>query len=329
MYYKKLRGKIQCTLCPHHCILTEGKSGICMVRRNVGGKIKSLSFGIVSGTALDPIEKKPLYHYYPGSKIFSVGSVGCNLKCNYCQNWQISQSCNGDQIEGTLLTSDEIVKKAQQYPDNIGIAYTYNEPVVWIEFMKDIAEKVHNHRMKNVMVSNGFINQEPLEDLLRVIDAFNIDLKAFTDDFYRNMTGGFLNPVLETLKSIRAYGRHLELTTLIIPGKNDQVEKFSEMIDWIEQELGNDTVLHLSRYFPRYKQTLAATPEPLLLDLYEVARKKLNYVYLGNLNSSIGNNTHCPKCGTELIHRSGYHISVLSTFQSGQCLNCNQKIPIK
>ena len=226
------------------------------------------------------------------------------------------------------MTSDEIVKKAKQYPENIGVAFTYNEPTVWIEYMKDIAEKSHSLKMKNVMVSNGFINPEPLDDLLRVIDAFNIDLKAFTDDFYRNMAGGFLNPVLETMKIIRESGKHLELTNLVIPGKNDHHEKFTEMVDWIADELGNDTVLHLSRYFPRYKQTIASTPEQTLLELFEIAKKKLHFVYLGNINSSIGNHTYCPSCGIELIQRSGYHVHVLQALQNGKCSNCNQPIPI-
>jgi pyruvate formate lyase activating enzyme len=308
--------------------LQEGKIGLCGVRQNLGGRIKCRVYGLVSGYAFDPIEKKPLYHYYPGKKILSMGSFGCNLNCNFCQNWKISLDCQLDNLQGEAKTGDQIISDALANSDNIGVAYTYNEPTVWFEFMYDTALMVKNIGLKNVMVSNGYINKEPLEMLLNVIDAFNIDLKAFTDSFYHEMAGGKINPVLESLKLINAHDKHLELTMLVIPRKNDDLEKFKEMVHWIQAELGEDTVLHLSRYFPKYKQTLPPTSEAVLSEMAQLAQDKLNFVYLGNTQTHMYSNTLCSNCKTELVMRNGFTIEFTKKFSKGKCLNCGKQMPI-
>jgi pyruvate formate lyase activating enzyme len=326
MLYQKVRNKIQCVLCPHQCILHEGKTGICGVRQNIGGKIRSKNYGLISGFALDPIEKKPLYHFYPGSKILSIGSLGCNLKCNFCQNWQISQVCDTNTSRYKTMQVDEVLSQASDLAGNIGLAFTYNEPTVWYEFMFDAAKACQQNKLKTVMVSNGFICKKPLEALFPFIDAFNIDIKAFTENYYHEMTGGSLKPVLDSLKTIRKNGKHLELTNLIIPCKNDDPEQFAEMVNWISNELGPDTVLHISRYFPAYKQSIQATPEQLLLELYEIARSKLHFVYLGNLKNKASQNTYCNVCKQLLITRSAYQTEVLALTPEGKCTKCETQI---
>lgn len=328
MFYIKAKRKVKCTLCPHFCELHEGKIGLCGVRQNLGGRIKCRVYGLVSGYAFDLIEKKPLYHYYPGKKILSMGSFGCNLNCNFCQNWKISLACQLENLQGETKTIDQIINDALTDAENIGVAYTYNEPTVWFEFMYDTALEVKNNGMRNVMVSNGYINKEPLEMLLNVIDAFNIDLKAFTDSFYHEMAGGKINPVLESLKLIKAHDKHLELTMLVIPRKNDDLEKFKEMVHWIQSELGENTVLHLSRYFPKYKQTLPSTSESTLTEMAQLAHEKLNFVYLGNIHNPKYSSTLCSNCKSELVLRNGFTVEFTKEFSSGKCLNCGKQMPI-
>jgi pyruvate formate lyase activating enzyme len=284
LYFEKLEeSKVECLLCPHNCVLKEGKAGICRVRRNVSGELVSENYGKLSALHIDPIEKKPLYHFYPGSKIFSVGSVGCNLKCNFCQNCDISQTGVSDFPWLKDFSAEELVNKAAGISENIGIAFTYNEPTVFFEFMLDSAKLSRQKGLKNVVVSNGFINEIPLNELLPWIDAINIDLKAFTDDFYKKQTHSQLEPVKQALKIIRKSGKHLELTNLVIPGLNDDEIIFKSMVDWIAQELGKDTILHISRYFPRYKSQIPLTSESTLKSLFKIAKEKLRYVYLGNV----------------------------------------------
>ena len=328
MFYQKIKRNVQCTLCPHMCILHEGNIGLCGVRQNLGGHIKCRVHGMVSGYAFDPIEKKPLYHFYPGKKILSVGSFGCNLKCNFCQNWEISVASRTEKLYGELKTVSPIIENALLEPDNIGIAYTYNEPTVWFEFMYKVATEAKKCGLKNVMVSNGYINAEPLKKLFDVIDAFNIDLKGFTNSFYHEMTGGRLKPVLESLKLISKHKKHLEITNLVIPGKNDDMELFKEMVYWIESELSADTVLHISRYFPKYKQALPPTPESTLIEMAKIANEKLNFVYLGNMRSLKYSTTYCPNCQSELIMRTGYPVKFTSNYKGANCLKCNSELPI-
>ena len=314
--------KVQCTLCPHNCVLDEGKIGICKVRSNRGGKLVSENYGKITGYHFDPIEKKPLYHFYPGKDILSIGSLGCNLHCRFCQNYEIAQSGVNNYENVSELSSGAIVNAALRNKNNIGIAYTYNEPLVFYEFMRDTALNAMQNGLKNVMVTNGFINQEPLQNLLRFIDAFSVDLKAFTNEFYKKITSSQLNPVLESLKTIKKSDKLLEITNLLIPTLNDNEQKFKEMVLWIKNELGRDTVLHISRYYPMYKMTIEATSAKKLNDLFEIASEHLDYVYIGNLSTTKGQNTYCPTCGKILIKRNGYNTQISALDNKGACTHC-------
>jgi len=322
-YTKHENGQLQCLLCPHECILKPDQAGICRVRKNMEGVLISENYGNVCSLHLDPIEKKPLYHFYPGKNILSVGSVGCNLHCKFCQNWEISQTSVKDYPYLKEYSPEQILDIASSEGGNIGLAYTYNEPTVWFEFMLDIAMKASEEGLKNVMVTNGFINPEPLQELLPYIHAFSIDLKAFTEAFYKHLTSSSLGPVLETLKTVRASGRHLEITNLLIPDENDSEKDFRVMMQWIRDELGSETILHISRFFPTYKLIHNATPEKLLLHFYDIAKEYLHNVYLGNTQSDSGRNTTCPKCGQTLIERSGYKTEISGMTSEGECIKCS------
>jgi pyruvate formate lyase activating enzyme len=326
-FYKKLEDKkVQCELCPNNCQINPGKHGTCRVRKNVDGTLFTENYGKVCSISFDPIEKKPLYHFYPGKSILSIGSVGCNLHCRFCQNWNISQYSVSDSQILKDLHEDEAVLMAQKHPGNIGIAFTYNEPTIWYEYMFDMATAFHQNNMKNVVVSNGYINPYPLERLLPLIDAFNIDLKAYSEDFYKNLTNSALEPVKNTLKAIKKSGKLLEITNLVIPEYNDDKKLFHEMISWIAGELGKDTILHLSRYFPQYKMEAPPTPIQKLKELFDIARYKLPYVYLGNVSGTEGTNTICPKCDKMVISRQGYSVSVSGLNKKGNCIYCGHHI---
>ena len=327
VFFEKLvQKKVRCQLCPHYCLIDDGKSGICLVRKNIGGDLFSENYEKLSAISTDPIEKKPLYHFYPGKKILSIGSVGCNLKCKFCQNYEISQVTIDEFAFLKSYTSEEMVQMALENPENLGLAYTYNEPIIWYEFVLETARLAHQNGLKNVLVSNGFINPEPLSKLIESVDAFSIDLKGFTEEFYKNLTSSSLAPVLKSIKQIRDAGKHIELTNLVITGLNDDDEKFKEMIDWIAEEIGEDTVLHISRYFPMFKIKNLPTPESKLESLYEIARRKLQFVYLGNMKTSEGQYTICPNCNSPLISRSGYITKIEHLDKSGNCLHCGQQI---
>jgi pyruvate formate lyase activating enzyme len=306
--------------------LYEGKAGKCRVRRNVNGELVSEIYGKVSALHYDPIEKKPLYHFHPGNVILSIGSIGCNLSCCFCQNCDISQA----DVAGFPWLKDhapeEIVQMAAGHAGNLGIAFTYNEPTVYYEYMLETARLAKELGLKTAMVSNGYINREPLLELLPYMDAFNIDLKSFREEFYQTYTGASLRPVLDSLKTIREGGKHLEITNLVIPGGNDDRAVFAEMVDWIADELGRHTVLHLSRYFPHHKLTTGPTPVDTLKYLYDLAGKKLSFVYLGNVASYKGQQTRCPACGELLINRSGYHTEVRNMTPETKCKKCGSPI---
>lgn len=321
-FYQTLEnGDVVCRLCPHACRLADGQRGRCRVRHNRGGRLYSANYGFVSSLAVDPIEKKPLYHFFPGRQIVSVGSVGCNLQCFFCQNYSISQVCESENDYGRRMSCSEIVEYALQQVDNLGIAYTYNEPSVWAEFMLDTAQLAAARGLRNVMVTNGYILGSPLEQILSVVDAFNVDLKGFSERFYADGTGASLKPVLRTIARIAKSGRHLELTNLIVPSLNDRPEAFTDMVKWISQETGPDTVLHLSRYYPRYKATHSPTPEPVLTALREIALKHLSFVYLGNVATTEGSNTYCPVCSSLAISRQGYRLT-FHAYEAGRCTQC-------
>lgn len=282
---------LSCTLCPHRCRLKENEYGRCNVRICRDGNIISTVYGLASALHLDPIEKKPLYHFHPGRKVLSLGSFGCNMRCNFCQNHHISQVRPVPLSGGYRLSPEEIAAKAASIEGNIGVAYTYNEPVVWYEYMADTAMLIRKEGLKNIMVSNGYISKRALEDLIPLIDAYNIDLKAFDEGFYREQTGSTLKPVLNTIKTIAERGKHLEITMLVIPGLNDDIGIFKEMLAWINDNCGRDTVLHLSKYFPNYQSDIRITPDRTLLELYYLAKKTLDRSYLGNTTLKTGRPT--------------------------------------
>lgn len=326
LYYTKLEDLVECDLCPHSCRIKPGQSGICRVRTNKAGTLVSENYGKVCSIHSDPIEKKPLYHFFPERNILSLGSYGCNLQCKFCQNWEISQPHVNDHLHLQPFNLQKILNLLDDGSGNIGIAYTYNEPIVWIEFMLDIAREVKARHLKNVMVTNGFISPKPLKELIELIDAFSVDLKAFTEKFYQSLTASSMKPVLDTLRTIKESGKHLEITNLIIPNQNDDPESFTAMINWIATELGPDTVLHISRYYPTYKLHEPPTPESTLQAFYKIARSKLHYVYLGNIRTPTGQNTFCPACNTLLISRSGYMTEVVGLDHNGNCLNCHAEV---
>jgi pyruvate formate lyase activating enzyme len=315
---------IECRLCPHFCKIPHGKRGICGVRKNTGDKIELLTYGVISGHSLDPVEKKPLYHFFPGHHILSIGSYGCNMRCDFCQNYHISQR-SADSFSPET-DPDKLTLEALNATDNIGLAFTYNEPIIWFEFIVDTAIKIKESGMQTAMVSNGFVNRNPLNNLLEFIDAFNIDLKAFNNSFYTRLTGAELKPVKETLKQISKAGRHLEITTLIIPGRNDSEKEMDLEAQWISEELGNETPLHLSRYFPMYKRDDPVTPESTLTRLYDRASKYLKYVYIGNNSAGTGQDTCCSKCGIIVTKRSGYSTRILNLDTEGKCTRCGNRV---
>lgn len=322
--WRKTGDKTQCLLCPHNCILSEGRSGICGARRNNEGIIELITYGVISGYALDPIEKKPLYHFFPGTNILSIGSYGCNMHCDFCQNYSISQRTAAGFTVKT--EAEKIVNDAVAALHNTGIAFTYNEPVIWFEYIRDVAAKAKKKGLRIVIVSNGYVNEDPLDEIISFTDAFNIDLKAFNNDFYRKLTGAELEPVKKSLLKIARSGRHLEITTLIIPGYNDNDKEIASQAQWIAGELGKDTPLHLSRYFPMYKREDPATPDETLKRLAKIAADYLNYVYIGNLSTETGQNTKCPNCQKVVTRRVGYSIKLQNLDQKGNCSSCGTSI---
>jgi pyruvate formate lyase activating enzyme len=328
-YFKPFdNNHIQCQLCPHQCILANGEKGKCKVRSNLNGTLNAENYGILSSISLDPVEKKPLYHFYPGAKVLSIGSLGCNLDCFFCQNCDISQASVEDFPNAQKVDVETMVERAKASKDNIGMAYTYNEPTVFYEYMFDLAHAVKQAGMLNVVVSNGYINPIPLKELIPLIDAFNIDLKGFTDQFYKKASNAHLRPVKDSLATIRDSGCHLEVTNLIVPGWNDDLKHFKSMLKWISNELGRETVLHLSRYFPAYKATMPKTSPTLLFRFYEEACKQLDYVYLGNIAGSESQNTICNQCGKIAISRYNNFVQRNGMNDSGHCIHCNHKIVV-
>ena len=328
-YYikKEHSNSVQCLLCPHNCTIQDGNSGICKVRTNNNGILISDNYNIVSSMGFDPIEKKPLYHYCPGAVILSVGSLGCNLQCKFCQNWQISQtSVRESNRMFEKINPGKIVELALTNKKNIGIAYTYNEPTVFYEYMIDTAEKAKKENLKNVMVTNGFINIEPLNQLNQFIDAYSVDLKAFNDKFFIEYTKSRLDPVKQALLNMVKAEKHVEITNLVIPGLNDDPDEFEQMVKWIKVNLGKNIVLHISKYYPTYKLNIEPTPVEKMLELHAIAKQYLNHVFLGNVMLPDGNNTQCPKCNEVLINRSGYYTKRESISSEGKCLKCGEHV---
>lgn len=312
--------KVVCVLCPQACVLREGEAGRCRVRKVKDGRLIAKSYGQVSSIALDPIEKKPLYHFYPGALVLSVGTVGCNLACRFCQNWEIA---HGNPTT-RYLAPEELVAMALQYraKGNIGLAYTYSEPLVWYEYILDTAELAHQEGLKNILVTNGYINPGPLQELAPFLDGVNLDLKGWTDDFYRSNCEGRVKPVLETAEFL-AKKTLLEVTTLLIPGENDQEEDLRALVGFLA-DLDPGIPLHLSRYFPHYRMTASPTPLETMKKAYRLAKERLHYVYLGNIAETEYIRTECPDCGGLWVERSTLSIRITG-LEDGRCQKCGRK----
>lgn len=327
MYYDKLKDKtVQCRLCPRQCVIPDKKRGFCGVRENQDGVLYTLVYGKPCAIHLDPIEKKPLFHVFPGSSSFSIATVGCNLRCKFCQNWQISQAKPGE-VETYNLSPKELVNLAKQSNAKT-IAYTYTEPTIFYEYMFEIAQIAKKEGIKNVMHSAGFINEKPLRELCKYLDAANIDLKGFSQDYYGELTLGNLADVLRSLKILKEEGVWVEITNLVLPGFNDDPNMIRDMCVWIKDNLGVDTPLHFSRFHPMYKLTnLSPTPVETLERAYKIAKDVgLNYVYIGNIPGHPTETTYCPKCGKPVIERKGYTI-IQKNIENGKCKFCGQEIP--
>ena len=279
LYYKKEDGRTKCLLCPNGCLIADGKKGRCGVRVNKKGILYSEIYNRVTSIALDPIEKKPLYHYHRGECILSLGTKGCNFDCPWCQNWRISQDLNTPTEE---ITTEEAVKKSKE-AGSFGIAYTYNEPFIWYEFVLECCKAAGKNGLENVFVTNGYINKEPFAEILPYIGAMNVDVKSIDEGFYKKYCLGRLRPVLENIKTAKEKGIHVELTNLVIPTLNDSKEDFEKLVDWVAENIGREAPLHFSRYFPCHKFSLPPTPVATLKLAKEIAEKRLKYVYLGNI----------------------------------------------
>jgi pyruvate formate lyase activating enzyme len=316
---------VQCELCPHRCKLAQGKTGICRVRKNIDGKLFTLIYNEFSSVSVDPIEKKPLYHFYPGKDILSLGTTGCNFRCTHCQNYEISQSEYG-QIPLRKLTPESAVEFCKRH-NSFGIAYTYNEPLIDYEWITDTANLAAENKLKNVLVTNGYINEEPLVNLLQYIDAANIDVKSFRDEFYQKICSAKIGPVLRTVEIMFKQKKHIEITYLIIPKHNDSGEEIEGLVDWISS-LSPEIPLHFSRYFPHYKMSENATPLAKMERARRIALKHLRYVYLGNVWELEYNRTYCPDCSTVLVERAGYSSEIKNLLPESRCKKCNSDINI-
>lgn len=314
-YGEKLgEGRIMCRLCPAHCRLREGRRGICGSRFMKDGKLVTDNYGELVTMAVDPIEKKPLYHFYPGSDIVSTGANGCNFRCLNCQNWSISQQ----RVPTTYVDPERLVQAARQY-DSIGVAFTYTEPMIWYEYIMDVAPLLHQAGLKVVLVSNGYVDPEPLEDLIPAMDAINVDLKGMRPEFYRRICKGKLQPILDNIRTLGNSDVHLEITNLIIPTLNDTEEDFRALVDFVA-DVSDVIPLHLSAYRPDYRLDAPATPVATLRLARDIARSSLKYVYLGNVRDG-DSDTICPQCESVLITRTGYR-TLVQGMEGSRCRSC-------
>lgn len=317
---------VECDLCPKQCRIAPGKSGDCRVRVNINGKLVATVFSRAASVHVDPMEKKPLYHFLPGRPIFSISTAGCNLHCQHCQNWEISQK-HGYELSNFYASPETVVNTAIKEKCQ-AIAYTYNDPVVYYEYVWETAQIAKSNKIKNVLVTAGYINPKPLRKLAPFIDASNTDLKSFDNKFYVDICGATLKPVLDALVIQREEGIWVEVTNLIIPTQNDDLKMIRKMCDWIVKNLGDYTPLHFSRFHPMYKaRNLPPTPVETLLN----ARKEgleagLKYVFVGNVYAHGTGDTVCPKCGNKVIGRIGYQITDFNINEEGICTFCNNKI---
>ena len=327
-YTKTENNAVQCSLCNHRCKIKEGGHGICGVRHNENGTLYAMTYGRTSGEAVDPIEKKPLYHYLPGTLSYSLGSIGCNFHCQHCQNWHISRAT----LEGSHLRNllpEEGVRRAME-SGSACISWTYNEPTIWHEYALDMGTIARKKGLGTIYVTNGYITEEALRELAPMLCAFRVDLKAFSDDFYKTICGAHLQPVLDSAALARELGMHVETVTLVIPGLNDSMEEMESLIRWVIDHLGPATPMHFSAFHPDYKMTeRAATPVATLEKVYTKAKELgLRFPYLGNVHNHQYENTYCPKCNATLVERRGFS-SRFVKLDGQQCTNCGEHIEIE
>jgi pyruvate formate lyase activating enzyme len=318
---KREDGKIQCLLCPAGCLIADGKVGVCMGRKNEGGILYATNYGRLVSIAIDPIEKKPLYHFHPGTQILSTGPNGCNMKCQQCQNWTISQ----EESPTEFLTPEDLVRIASK-ENSVGIAYTYTEPLIWYEYVLDTAKIARENNLANVLVTNGYIHEEPLKELLPYIDAMNIDLKSMDDDFYKKICKAKLAPVLRAIELSHQNEIHIEITNLLIPTLNDSEEQVQKLVDFVAG-LSDRIPVHFSRYFPAYQMDLPPTPMESLQKAFLLAKRRLKYVFVGNAYIPNTSNTYCPQCNNLLVKRNGYHTAVVG-IKEKKCGNCRVAVDV-
>ncbi len=325
IYYINTPKGLKCKLCPQHCEIKEGKVGDCRTRENIDGKLYTLVYGNPCAVHIDPIEKKPLNHFLPQSLAYSIATAGCNLACLNCQNYTISQVSPHDTRNYDLMP-DQVVEEALKY-NTRSIAYTYSEPIVYYEYVYDTAKIARLKGLKNVFISAGYINEQPLRDICKYLDAANIDLKSLSDETYEMLNAGTLEPVLNTLKVMKEEGVWLEITNLVVPSWTDDLDMIKKLVDWLYKNGFEDTPLHFSRFHPAYKLTnLPPTPVETLNKARDIAMNTgLKYVYIGNVPGTEGDNTYCPNCKKLLIERKGYQI-LQNNIKDGKCSNCGTPI---
>jgi len=311
---------VRCLLCPNKCLIKDNQRGLCKIRINNDGVLYSDGYGKIVSYAIDPIEKKPLYHFYPSCNILSIGVNGCNLSCKFCQNWQVSQCKKTTQY----LSPDELLTLAKN-KNSFGIAYTYTEPLIWFEYLLDTCNISHENDIKNILVTNGYICKEPAEQLLPFIDAINIDLKSINPDFYKDVCGGQLEPVLDFIE-LASKSTHIEITNLLIPSLNDSDEEIHVLSKKIA-DINPEIPVHFSAYFPQYKMDIPPTPVETMKRAYNIATQYLHYVYLGNVNCELGKNTYCSECNNLLVKRVGYATHIVG-LRNTRCKKCDFLVPI-
>ena len=323
-FYEQDGNTVQCHLCPRGCTITSGRRGACGTRKNIDGTLYAATYGKPCSMAVDPIEKKPLYHFLPGSRVFSIATEGCNLFCKWCQNAAISHPEHEEPyVPYGEVSPEEVVRLCKREVCDL-LAFSCTEPSVFYEYMLDTAKLAKKEGIRTVMISNGYLNKEPLEELVPYLDAANIDLKAFTDKAYLHWTSAQLQPVLDTLERLHQHKVHLEITTLVVPGVNDDEEQLKGMYGWVKEHLGEEQVVHISRFFPSYKvKDKEPTPHETLERAKKIAEERINHVYVGNVGAA--EETRCPSCGKVLVERSFMGVTS-HVNQDGTC-SCGQRIP--
>lgn len=333
LFYERKDSQVRCNLCPHYCLIKPNQTGVCGIRKNIDGHLYSLIYSRPTSIAVDPIEKKPLYHFYPGKLILSLGTLGCNFSCPFCQNWTISQTAGNyptiREMEKITkyFTPQEAVDTALRCEDNIGIAYTYNEPFIWYEYVLETSILAKEKKLHNILVTNGSVNEEPLKKILPYIDAMNIDLKSIRPEFYRKICKSDIKATLNTI-ILAVKHCHVEITNLLIPTLNDKPEEIEALVDWIFANCGERVPLHFSRYHPSYKLNIPSTPVETLERAREIALKKLKYVYIGNVWHTDAEDTYCPSCGKKLVIRKGFQIVQYHLNGHKRCKYCQSPVDI-